>query len=365
MRDQRLKRYDRLWTEMRLKNGKDVIGSFTAHESQTPDQIEATIDHLATQLDDMAMKRSAGGHFDDLDDAREEVIESVEGAALWRKIQVLRGDLTPLAPLCEAWLATKGKKSAKTLSDYRLALRLLVDEFPHRESVTWAKARNFLARLMGEKAKGTVEKYTIAYKGVWEHNGWATEASMWSVKNMDSAIPTLKVRSYTDDQFVKLMDGIRAKGKRKLWLAVKIAAYSGASLSGIVGMELRDWDTDRPSLFLPETKKEWRSRSIPCHPAIIADVEEWVGGRLANQTITNQFSEMKTELGFGKEHHFHSFRHSVANRLENARVSSREVKRLMGHLIGNITFDTYSAEGLGYEVLNEVVRAIRWPEVTY
>lgn len=365
LRDQRLKRYERLWTEKRLRNGRDVVGARMATDTLPPELVEAEIYRLGEQIDAMAARQAIGLAFEDLEDAREEVIETLEGAELWRRIQVLRGDLTPLAPLCDAWLATKGKKSAKTLSDYRLALRLLVTEFPNKEAVTWAKARSFLARLMAEKAKPTVEKYTIAFKGVWEHNGWVFDVGMWSVKHMDSGVQRLKVKPYTDEQFVKLMDGLRDRGKRKLWLAVKIAAYSGASLSGISGMGLRGFDTGQPSLFLPETKKEWRPRVIPCHPEILAEAAEWIAGRLANQTITNQFSELKTELGFGREHHFHSFRHSVANRLENARISDREIKRLLGHRIGNITFDTYSAEGLGYEVLNEVVRAIHWPTVTY
>jgi integrase len=62
---------------------------------------------------------------------------------------------------------------------------------------------------------------------------------------------------------------------------------------------------------------------------------------------------------------YHSFRHSVANKLENARINSREIKRLLGHKIGNITFDTYSAEGLGYDVLEDVVGRIEWPDVNW
>lgn len=52
-----------------------------------------------------------------------------------------------------------------------------------------------------------------------------------------------------------------------------------------------------------------------------------------------------------------------SNRLENARINTREIRRLMGHATGIITFDTYNAEGLNYSVLSEVVNAIEWPKV--
>ena len=58
---------------------------------------------------------------------------------------------------------------------------------------------------------------------------------------------------------------------------------------------------------------------------------------------------------------FHSFRHSVAHKLENASVMDREVARLLGHKIGKISFDTYNPQGLGYETMSKVVAKIEWP----
>jgi hypothetical protein len=41
----------------------------------------------------------------------------------------------------------------------------------------------------------------------------------------------------------------------------------------------------------------------------------------------------------------------------------REIQRLLGHKIGKISFDTYNAQGLGYETLSKVVNKISWPSV--
>ena len=97
----------------------------------------------------------------------------------------------------------------------------------------------------------------------------------------------------------------------------------------------------------------------------VEDALEWCAAPLAPTTVTNEFTAVKREAGLGRDVVYHSLRHSVINKLENARVSSREIKRLVGHRIGSLTFDTYSAEGLGYEVLQDVVGKLSWPEVRW
>ena len=370
LRDQLVRKNERAWTEIRLALGKDVVGSSKLHREMAPaeDETDRLIDGYAERIHSLAARTLAkheDGDPEALDRAIDAVTESGEGHRLHQQIQVLQGKLTPLAPLGEVWLDTKVGTNPKTLSDYRLAFSLLITEYPFKEDITWSRARAFLSKLLKTKAKGTVQKYTIAYKGLWLNEGWHLEAPMWSCERMNSSIKTLKRRPYSDEEWLRLMNGIRDMGNRRLWLACRIAAHSGASLSGISKLQLRGMGTAEPSLYLIETKKEHRTRLVPCHPAILQDAVEWCKRPLANQSITNAFSEAKRSLGFGPEHVFHGFRHSVASRLENARIPDREVKRLLGHLIGNITFDTYSAYGLDYPVLAQVVGALHWPDVSW
>lgn len=374
LRDERLVELRRLWADMRKRTRRlelkdqtqqsDDASDYLLSLRDDPEQASIYISILGDLIDRKARPIALSESLDDLNDARDELIRTdPEVREHWREIQIAQGSLTPLKPLCMEWLDTKGGRVDKTRMDYLKAIEVLVERFPNKEDITHRKARSFLAELLKGRAKATVQKYTIAYRGVWRYQGWLQEAEMWSIRDMDSSVPVVKVLSYTNEQFIELMNEARRKGRRKLWLAMKIAAYSGASRSGVAGLELRKGDGREVSLYLPETKKEWRTRIVPCHPSILTEVEEWVTKPLAMRTITDQFAELKTSLGHGREHVYHSFRHSVANRLENARINTREIKRLMGHATGIITFDTYNAEGLDYSVLAEVVNAIVWPEV--
>lgn len=373
LRDVKLKRYEKLWQEMRLRdtlsNGSPLLAEFDSEDSELLDMKEESgtaseyLSHLGEKIDNIAFRIAAREGLHDLEDARDMAIQEDEGAELWRQVQLLRGDLTPLKPYCQEWLDTKNGKAHKTLIEYRRGIKVLLGEFEYLEDVKHRKAKRFLHGLLAENAKGTVAKYTTAFRGVWKYHGWPNGSDMWSIQDMDSMVPEIKVRSLTDDEYSNIMGLLRGTRRRKLWLAIRIAAYTGASRSGVCGLRLEGENTSQPTLFLPETKREWRTRRIPCHPAILKDAQEWCSAPLAPTTVTNEFTAAKREAGLGRDVVYHSLRHSVVNKLENARVSSREIKRLVGHRIGNLTFDTYSAEGLGYEVLEDVVSKLRWPEV--
>lgn len=377
LRDAKLRNYERLWAEMRLaklrKRAKPeaATGDYWSDDSLLLDTREDAqnasdyISALSDKIDRLAQPLAASGTLDDLNAARDEVISSGEGAGYWREIQVLKGSLTPLEPLCWEWFETKRGKAHKTQTEYRRAIAILLENFSCKEDIAQRNARRFLHELLTHNAKATVQKYTTAYRGIWRYHGWDRDSDMWSVREMDSGVDTIQVRGITDSDYLKFMEALRGTRKRKLWLAIRIAAYSGASRSGVCGVRLEDVDTAAPTLYLPETKKTWRTRRVPCHPEIVEDVAEWVRSPLADTTLTNEFTTLKQQLGYGRDTVYHSFRHSVANKLENARISSREIKRLLGHRIGNLTFDTYSAEGLEYEVLSDVVSKLRWPKVDW
>jgi integrase len=56
---------------------------------------------------------------------------------------------------------------------------------------------------------------------------------------------------------------------------------------------------------------------------------------------------------------FHSFRHSVAERLETAAVSQTDAARVLGHAVKGMTYGVYSS-GPGLKRLAAVVEAIEY-----
>lgn len=168
---------------------------------------------------------------------------------------------------------------------------------------------------------------------------------------------------WTEEEYQNLHSRALKKGQRDMWLAIRIAAHTGASASGLASLEIRDDEQGR-SVFLNETKRDHRPRVLPCHPEIYADVKEWQIHKLSSAALSRKFGRQKNELGYtGRDKTFHCFRNSCVYQLENAKVSDREIKRVMGHKLGSVTYDSYNMEGLSYDVMRDVIILLNWSEV--
>lgn len=362
LRDIRLRELEREWAELRRLKKKRTKKVETADTVEDPENAKIVLERLQDEFDQESMVYAHGIEQNDLIQAREEYAASSVGRELLLRIDIADGKKTMLQPACEEWLATK-KKTTSVMYDYRKALDLLCEQYRTFEEIDHRTARLFLTDLLQGKAKPTVQKYCIAYKGVWRHTG--RRFDMWSIGDMDSNIDTVVRKRWTDEEYINLLSTARTKGQRELWLAIRIAAYTGASVSGISGLEVRKSDDGLVSLYLPETKKAHRPRLIPCHEVISSDVMEWQKVSLKAQPLSKRFGKLKTPLGYGPEKVFHGFRHSVANKLDNAGVYRRNIRRLLGHKLDDITFDTYSSEGLSYSELKRTIDLIQWPDIKW
>lgn len=327
---------------------------------------EAEIDHLLDEINERAMAYYEIGFHESereaLRRARDIHAATPEGKEDTRRLNLLTGKWRLLRPLCDEWLSGQ-HKTKSVMYDYGRALDLLCEEFEAVEEVDHLKARRFLARLLSERKRPTVQKYTTPYRGVWEMLGLGT--SCWRLKGIDTPNAATKRQPWADDEYLTLLKAAAAAGDRTMWLVVRIAAHTGASLQGLSRLEVRNEPKGCTSVYLHETKKEHRSRVIPCHPAILADVREWESMKIAAQPISKRFGRLKSRCGFGEEKVLHGFRHSVANRLERAGEHGHNIKRLLGHRLNDITFDIYSADGPSHEVLERAVGRLRWPELSW
>jgi integrase len=379
-RDIRLRELDHKWHRLRQtkkRSSSTDVGDVTTLESwarrvsnsDDPSDMEALdsslSDEFGRRIEDTLRQRGIpGSDFDAYERIAKEMQDSPEGERLARAMLVAKGKITPISEIADEWLAinAKSKISSSSLYTYRKALAVLQDRFQTIEEVTHRDAKNFLFGLLQGFTKRTVGQYLIAYRGVWRHLG-GVSIDMWNTAGMESAKPSNPYLPWEDDDYIALLKKAEAKGYRDMYLAIRIAAHSGAAAQGLARLDVRDGPEGR-SIYLHETKKNHRSRLIPCHPEIYGDVIEWLDIRPADEvSLSKKFGRLKTSLGYGGEHVLHSFRHSVAYKLENARVMDREVQRLLGHKIGKIAFDTYNVQGLGYETLSKVVAEIRWPTV--
>jgi integrase len=109
-----------------------------------------------------------------------------------------------------------------------------------------------------------------------------------------------------------------------------------------------------------ESKTASGIREIPLHPALLPiytrRLQKPHGATLALfpgndktkagirlNALSQRFTKLKRAEGFGDQHVFHSLRKCTATMLQQAGVSPLTIPFILGHDVGNVTFDIYSA----------------------
>jgi integrase len=113
---------------------------------------------------------------------------------------------------------------------------------------------------------------------------------------------------------------------------------------------------------------------VPIHSKLRATVEHLVSDRKADfvlasltadkygdrsPAIGKRFGRLKTALGFGPKHVFHSIRHTVATLLENAGVPEGVSADIIEHDKDTMTYGLYSG-GASLEVKRNAIEKLRY-----
>lgn len=120
-------------------------------------------------------------------------------------------------------------------------------------------------------------------------------------------------------------------------------------------------DSGKPIGFrVDDAKTPAGVRDIPLHPALLPIYERRLlspqgasfalfpgNDRTKNglrlNALSQRFTKLKRAEGFGDRHVFHSFRKTTATMLQQSNASPLTIPFILGHEVGNITFDVYSA----------------------
>lgn len=201
-------------------------------------------------------------------------------------------------------------------------------------------------------------------------------------------------QAFSDDDLIKLFhrdEYLRANATLpyKYW-APLIALLTGARLNEIAQLHLDDFlDVDGVPLISINDQGEGKrlktkagKRTIPVHAELVRlGLLKFVGElRTANetrlfpelklqrdgygQTISKWFQRYRRQCGIrddGKV--FHSFRHTVIDRLKQADVPKEKIAALVGHEDDSVTFGRYGKDFLP-AIMNEVVATLNFTEIT-
>lgn len=167
---------------------------------------------------------------------------------------------------------------------------------------------------------------------------------------------------YSKQEAEKLHAAATAKGDTDLADLIAFACYTGCRIEelGRIRKETTIFDdAGIPVGFrVDESKTKSGIREIPLHPALtpiyLRRLEQPHGKgeylfpgndktSLRLNGLSQRFSKLKRSEGFGDLHVFHSFRKTTATLLHQAGASPLTIPFILGHGVGNITFDVYSA----------------------
>jgi integrase len=160
---------------------------------------------------------------------------------------------------------------------------------------------------------------------------------------------------------------------------VRLGMWTGARLGELGALKVQDVHLDDPIPWfsITDSKTAAGIRQVPIHSSLLADMKRMVdttqdgyvlsglakdrdGNR--SYSIGQRFGKLKTRLGFGPLHTFHSFRHTVVTKLLNADgVQHHVVGGLVGHEVvgGGVTLGVYH-KGADLRVLKDAIEKLEY-----
>jgi integrase len=318
---------------------RDALAMLKQYEAATDEDKEFLRDEIQEQAEDIAIELGVQEalHFKPENELTEEEKKPVE------YYKAATGQLHILKHWLPLWLGSMPHQKQKR--NYQRAANVLLQQFKFAEDVNWEKADNFLNRIGAKEGvrKQTVKKWLSSYVSFWKFMGFKPpQRAVW--KDHDDIPGSSKVEKepWTPEEVVLLHDTLRKRNDRtSVWLAdaVWIAAHTGARADAIAKLQ---YDAEKQTILFPALKKETHHRVIPAHPEIRTNLTAWMINKKATTTISVRFSEFKTELGYGNQKDFHSFRRTFTTEMENLLVPENICADIVGHKKKTMSYGIYS-----------------------
>lgn len=235
-----------------------------------------------------------------------------------------------------------------------------------------------------ELASKTLTQYLLAGSMFWK---WALRYDgPWRSEFKDRANPfenhdLPKVRGkaradarrkdYTIAELTKLLAAAKYRNLNPLADLITLASLTGARIEELCKLRVENLLTAEDVEFfdITDSKTAAGIRRVPIHPSLKATVKRLAtdskDGFLISSSSRNKydkrsdalskaFGRLKTDLGFGAGHVFHSIRITVITQLLRQDVPGPTIAQLVGHETGLVTFDVYSKGASPLQMLEAI-----------
>lgn len=344
----------------------------------TQAQSTSTTDHQAIEIlqigkyDKEAMEITLDTAVGDLERAG----RASEASSLYTIVKDAKTPLGPLMDEYKEYRRVRDPLKPGSLKNYKRFWKRIEEYFEFLENITRAEVHDFYETLADEYGlSGTsINLYRTAGSGFWK---WCLE----NRKIESEAFPFLhhNLRVYhnkhvktdyipfTDDDIKLLFKTIReipvqtkqhADNLRCLeHFMLPIVMYTGMRIGEICALQWKDVCLDKKYLRVNHSKTEKGVRDVPIHDTLLALMDTWERSgeyvvplltkredHLRSMTIGKAFGKAKKQAGFTtRRHAFHSFRATIATKLEAAAPSLENVAAdILGHEKQTMSYGLYS-----------------------
>ena len=265
----------------------------------------------------------------------------------------------PLALFVDSWIADHyANSAARTQKEARAAIDRVVEYFPTLDDLTirnrqrWLKSETRAVKTV-TKALSFVRSY-YSWLRENQHVG-ASELNPFHTDDIQLPRKLAKKQSYLPfavSDVVKLRQAAQEAGDNVLVRFIDIAQFTGMRLSEVaqIGAEGSIVTVDGVQCLKvrDDAKTEAGSgRLVPIVDTLAARVPlEQLSAppnqSYAGQDVGKRFGRLKTKLGYGKQHVFHSIRKTAATVFEQAGVPEGITADIIGHEKQTMTYGLYS-----------------------
>ena len=167
-----------------------------------------------------------------------------------------------------------------------------------------------------------------------------------------------KRKAYALDELVSIYEAAKAEDQEALCDLITLGFYTGARIEELAQLRaesiiivegVRTIDIDKAKSYAGV-------RQVPVHPLLAPVIDRLIktnpegyllpssGGNkygIRSDPLSKAFGRLKTSLGFGRQHVFHSVRSTTITLLLRGGVPGPTVANIVGHETGLVTFDVY------------------------
>lgn len=327
-------------------------------QTQEEDERRLLIDHIRDEADDRRYRAlSRAGYKDEREVPEDENVPGVAEAE--RFFRLAAGLLIPTSEHLEEWLSTLNNEP-KTKDLKRGTITRFSETFPFIQDITRKEVQRWFNKRATDEGltTKTLNRCLSELKGYWNYL-----RSLELVPEEGSPFDKLIIRGkkstdrreFEPAEVVKLLRAAETKEDRSLVDVITLGMWTGARIESLCKLRVSDVHAD--FLRIEDDKTPAGTRDVPIHSKLKPTIKRLVAeskdgfvlsGLSANKygdrsdAVGKRFGRLKTELGFGEAHVFHSIRKTVTTILENAGVSENVCADIVGHEKPRITYGLYS-----------------------